>query len=480
MGKDSEGRAEPVQIKLRPKGVGIGFSDNEEEGGENEEEISVKVEREVEREKGFTVRQDFRENRKQTTGHVSYSPPSYEVTASDPFSFTDKVEIIDMTSRGGTSKPAPLSSLLSELTAKKKRERLLLARKQEELDAALRELKRNIEEVQRERVRLTGMDYENEIKREMRSFIDADHENIESVCKNVKQRTESELWDKVVASVMVPMLLESDTCILDQDKMIKIKENVSESLYSQIIYHIWWPSVKRSHFNFDDDSTGWRSVIALLKDWAHLLLDDFLVSFLGNQILIPRLHNSLQSDHFSEQDRGMMVIFEIWDFFSNYLRLPNILSGEIVSWTTQRIQSIQVKRFQSLLEEFQGAKKLFSSDDLKRIEGAWRLRAQRLLQRDLIIDPADQDLLPLECFLKYKELVYGDLKDDIVIMLSEYLIPKLKRCVQSWLKSPQVDYEEVAEWYVAWKEIIPEDLREDDSMLMVGFAQILETINENI
>ena len=38
MGRDAEGRAEPVQIKLRPKGVGIGFSDNDDE--EDEEKIS--------------------------------------------------------------------------------------------------------------------------------------------------------------------------------------------------------------------------------------------------------------------------------------------------------------------------------------------------------------------------------------------------------------------------------------------------------
>ena len=69
-------------------------------------------------------------------------------------------------------------------------------------------------------------------------------------------------------------------------------------------------------------------------------------------------------------------------------------------------------------------------------------------------------------------------------ILTEHLIPKLKRTVQNWLQSPQVDYDEVAEWYVAWKEIVPLDLREGEGEgegeLMEGFAQILNVINENI
>lgn len=400
----------------------------------------------------------------------------------------DKYEIIDMTSGGKSVLSFPLSSLLAELAARKKRDRSTLIRKQDELDAALRELNRNIEEVRRERARLAEIERENEMKRRVQEFIGKERSgDIEEICNDIRTLeltvpSDSELKDKAIMTVICPVLKQQQP--LDPDIMKIVKETLTSSLYSRIIYHLWWPVVKRNQFEFPvDDFDGWRSLIDFLREWAHLLPEDFLISFLGIQVLLPRLHNLLQQEN---KDDGFIA--EIWNFCVNQLKLPtSLLNDEIVSWFTQRISQVQVKHFQKLLKEFREewhGKGLFSgADDVKRIKLAWYQRIQRLLQRDLVIDPVDQDLLPLECVLEYTKAVEDrgvDSEMDVIAkLIHDHLIPKLKRCVQSWLRSPQVDYDEVADWYVAWKEIIPEKLREKP-VLLEGFAQILGVINENI
>lgn len=211
----------------------------------------------------------------------------------------------------------------------------------------------------------------------------------------------------------------------------------------------------------------------VLRDWAPVLPDEFLVLFIGNQVLIPRVHSLLLSDSVDDQTIG-----NVWGFMVElkFTQVISVLNNELITWLTDRIVKVQPtpKSFIKLLKEFTVNWKGID------LESAWLKRCERLLQRDLIIDPSDQDLIPIECVLLVQQSGLVSSKR-ISHSLTINLIPKLRKCVQKWLKSSSVDFEEVADWYVAWKEVFPEELlRENEGEFMDGFGEILSAINETI
>lgn len=380
----------------------------------------------------------------------------------------EPVKIIDM-QNAENSISIPLSSILKEISIKKKREKTALEYKKRELEASMRELKRNIEETQREMQRFEKIKAENEEKRKMKEFLGKSEEfrnDFDLFCGEVQK------LPKQTDSIMIPIIKENEM-FKDLNKMARLKKVLNPEIYEKVIYFLWWPSVRETLLenNHVDDDFG---SLDTLKSWSHLLPNDFLVYCVGNQILVPRLHFLLQ-----RSPHEISKIKSVWEFLVT-IGLGFVISDEVVKWLGERISTVKIGKFEELLNEFtEEWKKSISLQDLMKLkETFWYHRLQRLLQRDLVIDPSNQDLLPLECtFLCLKTEIID--KSQVSKLLSAHLMPKLKRLAQVWLKDPQVNYEEVAEWYMAWKEYIPTELMSED-ILLDGFAEILQVINENL
>ena len=459
MGKEDEGRAEPVQIKLRPKGVGIGFSDDEMSDNEDEIEAKEYIAHNV-------VKKEQRVVEERSAKRIIPVEPAFDVVTLET---TVKTGIIDMTKPNTQSfKDAPLASFLPALTSKRRTLQSSLSQKQFELDSALRQLERNINEVEKERAKLKEIQRRNDIKRAVGEFIGGDFE-FEGLCDEIERLVglygQDELIEKAIISVLIPQLKAP----FNYDQVNRLRNVLPPSIYDQIIYNLWWPAMKHPHFTAPiESSEDWQGAIDCLKEWAPILPETFLVSFLGNQILMPRLHSLLLS--LGHED--CPIIKDIWAFLIDlkFNEMLQVLEKDLITWLSNRILKVQPKSFILLLKE----SKMYKYS----CESAWLQRCERLLQRDLIIDPSDQDLLPIECILKLHEL--GALPASrIAHVLTTGLIPKLKKCVQKWMNSPSVDYEEVAEWYLAWKELFPEELLQvNDEELMNGFGEILNIINE--
>lgn len=472
MGKDAEGRAEPVKIKLRPKGVGIGFSDEEAEA-EPEELAKVEIKREVKSAVDYsppvTVKKRHPPEYKE---YDNFEVEEHQHVISDISDF----KIIDMQKpTENYSNCLPLSSILKEISVNKRREKAELTREQNELESSLRQLKRNIEEVERERKKLEEIQRENELKRSFKEFVDKSEEfkqDFDLFCEELK-RFKGEKDEKLLVSVIIPIIKDE---ILNFDHMTQLKTVLNPEIYLQVIYYLWWVRVKQM---FDlSDLSDLIVFLEFLESWLNLLPNEFLNLFIGNQILIPKIHKLL-----NESNSDVVVALKFLKF---KLEIPfDILNFEIFSWLSDRISRVKVKEFENLLKEFiEEWKNLILFEDFKKLkEIFWFQRIQKLLQRDLIIDPSDQDLLPLKCtFLAYNTGIIA--KTQTIQLLTSHLIPKLKRCLQIWLKSSEVDFEEVAEWYVAWKDLIPTELIDDhddeNGILMDGFAEILTVINEHL
>jgi hypothetical protein len=488
LGKDAEGRAEPVKIKLRPKGVGIGFSDNESEFEDENEKIDVKIDGHFAKfEEPVSVHVKEEVTRKR---HHHEGPD--QMLQNDDFEIEEqaindvKMRIIDMQNKPQDQTFA-LSSILKEISINKRREKVGLGSLQSELESSLRQLKRNIEEVEKERRKLNEIKEENEKKRILKEFIDRKEDfknDFNLLCDELTKFDQQE--NLRISAVLIPIIKE-DEIILNVERMERLKTVLNPEIYSQIIYNFWWPIMRPKFSAPIEDEESWKESIEILEIWSNLLPNDFLYLFIGNQILIPRLH-SLMSLSSMSLIPSTDIVKQAWEFLKCKLKIPlEVLKGEIVSWLYERISKVTIKnnKFKELIKEFseewQG-KRLISVEDLKKLkETCWIQRVQKLVQRDLIIDPAEQDLLPLECtFLVYKSGIIT--KSQLIHILTDHLIPKLKRCVFIWLKSSEVDFEEVAEWYVAWKDFMPAELIEenDDRRLIDGFAEILSVINDSL
>ena len=306
---------------------------------------------------------------------------TFEIDDED-FYKVKKVEIIDM--QRTKTKDIPLSNLLSEISLERRKEKSLLHQKEFQLESNLKALKRNLEEVERERNKMEILKQENELKLEIKRFLAVSFDDIDVFCEEIsKLIIKSKSFDKVpsslelinnsILSVVVPIynekLVESDKDIIESDELLnftrKLKITLPEEIYLQIIYHVWWPVARQPHFTTPiDDFEGWRGVIRILEKWILLLPENFLKTFIGNQILIPRLHSLLQCINpqytYSDAENKNscnVIVAEVWGILKFKIKLPEevleiTLKVEILNWLKQRILTVSLKQFEGLVEEF--------------------------------------------------------------------------------------------------------------------------------
>lgn len=71
--------------------------------------------------------------------------------------------------------------------------------------------------------------------------------------------------------------------------------------------------------------------------------------------------------------------------------------------------------------------------------------------KDMVIDPANQDVKPIEWLLPWKDVISDDLIDRILI---GELLPRWLDTLCRWLSRPYANYAEICVWYKGWKELL--------------------------
>lgn len=77
------------------------------------------------------------------------------------------------------------------------------------------------------------------------------------------------------------------------------------------------------------------------------------------------------------------------------------------------------------------------------------------LKRVFVVDVANQEIEPLMNVLEWTGTLSLPCLSELLRL---GLFPKLEETLHSWMTSESVDYVEVADWYLAWKSILPEVL----------------------
>lgn len=80
-----------------------------------------------------------------------------------------------------------------------------------------------------------------------------------------------------------------------------------------------------------------------------------------------------------------------------------------------------------------------------------------MLKHNFIVNPASQDLKPLEIILEW---YHADFISPLGIcsMMSDGLFPKWHSVLWTWLGTPGTSLDDICEWYLAWKGLFPPTL----------------------
>lgn len=98
------------------------------------------------------------------------------------------------------------------------------------------------------------------------------------------------------------------------------------------------------------------------------------------------------------------------------------------------------------------------------------------LREDFRVNPAQQDLKPLQDVLAWAEIIRSSVFSQL---LETEFFPKWLNTLHQWLVHPNASFEEVAQWYSSWKGIFPEDVQRMSGVER-GFTKGLELMNKAI
>lgn len=254
------------------------------------------------------------------------------------------------------------------------------------------------------------------------------------------------------------------------------EQKAQASAFETLIYTAWFPRVQSCLVN-EWDHRHPSSAILLLEEWE-TLIPTYVKQALLERAIIPRLKKSISSwkpstkqkpsDH---EDAPHEWLFP-WLPYLNQHEIDNLIS-EIKSKFSTVLQAWRPSRGipipgLSSWVDFLGSDQM---DEL--LVNSLLPRLGQYLRRELEVNPANQNMEPLEHVLEWK----GIIKPSIFgIIFGEHVFPKWLDVLHKWLTDPDARLHDISAWYVAWYEWIPSDLR-DVPAIKRGFNRGLDLIN---
>ena len=250
---------------------------------------------------------------------------------------------------------------------------------------------------------------------------------------------------------------------LPDDKMISPSIQNSRkatSLYESLMYTCWLPKVRSVVIN-DWDPKSPNSLVALVNAWQNIL-PPFIRYQLIDNLIVQKLSIAIKSwnprkwgkknsigdlphswlfpwlPHLSDRDldprgaEGLMV------------EVKRKLRFALSTWELTNGVLPDLKNWEDILHE-----------DFDSILIRYLLpRLASVMRSDFEINPADQDVTPIECVLAWNEFFNPHVMSQLFI--AEFF-PKWLNVLHLWLTSG-ANYSEVAEWFEWWKSQIPSEI----------------------
>ncbi|KER00643.1 hypothetical protein AUEXF2481DRAFT_557 [Aureobasidium subglaciale EXF-2481] len=251
--------------------------------------------------------------------------------------------------------------------------------------------------------------------------------------------------------------------------------------YESLIHGIWLPKMRSTVTRWDVHDAA--SLITVVTAWKPLL-PAFVYSNLLDQQIVPKLSDALSSwnprkrrhhHKASSNDAPHTWLFPWLPLLPSYQLDPKSSSGVLVDAKRKFRRVLDSCDISSLLPGLEAWKSFFGKQEFEATLLRHLLpRLAAHLSQDFDIDPADQDITPLENIFLWQNfftpIVFARL------LVAEFF-PKLHGVLHQWLTSPEASFEEIGAWYSWWKSVIPELLQRVPEV-KAEFDRALTTIND--
>ncbi|KAJ5709694.1 hypothetical protein N7493_009985 [Penicillium malachiteum] len=244
----------------------------------------------------------------------------------------------------------------------------------------------------------------------------------------------------------------------------EVQQRSSTSPYETMIYTLWLPRVRSALLN-DWDVYDPSAATSLIVAWK-TIIPPFVFANILDQLVVPKLSGALKEwkprtsrRHPSSQQDGR---FPWWLFqWLQYLDERNTNPKQPTG-----LMSDTKRKFRVVLDSWSLRRGLIDGLELWRdalgpefdvcLRNHLLPRLGRHLREDFFVNPADQDMTPLEDVLRWKDFFQPKVMG--LLLVAEFF-PKWHEILYTWLTNDP-DYSEVGTWCSWWREQIPQEINE--------------------
>ena len=258
-------------------------------------------------------------------------------------------------------------------------------------------------------------------------------------------------------SVLVPQRKAQNELALQDGTAPSVSQTKSTTHYETMIYSLWLPPMRSAITNEWDVYKGSDGLIDLLGAWKPVL-PPFIWANVIDQLVAKRLADAVaawkprngQKSHRNSSKPPHVWLFPWLQYLDEHHTDPKSSTG-LLSEVKRKFKSVLSTWNLSspiplALEEWRAVLQFELSSILVR---HLLPRLALHLSSNLVIDPSDQDLTPLEDVLRWAS--YFSLDTMAHLLVAEFF-PKWHQTLYVWLTYEGVNYADVKNWYHWWKE----------------------------
>lgn len=215
-----------------------------------------------------------------------------------------------------------------------------------------------------------------------------------------------------------------------------------------LLWHTWMPRV-RSALNNDWKAHHPRGAVELLSTWRPIL-PQYLWDNILDQILLPKLKRAVDGWDHTHRVSLHHILFPWLPVLGD--RIDEVMSeGKRSMRSMIKVHSMGKSRDRDerLASDLTQWREFYSKSEWDSMMLSLLIpRLSSYLKSTLRINPASQDMRPLETTFVYFSLLR---RTYFSRLLEETVFPKWLDTLHSWLVQKSVDVGQVAEWYTWWK-----------------------------
>ena len=262
---------------------------------------------------------------------------------------------------------------------------------------------------------------------------------------------------KRLQHVLVPSRESNTELALQDGTYHSIAQSRSTTQYETMIYSLWLPPMRFAITNKWDVHQNSDALIDLLKAWKPVL-PSFIWANVIDQLVAKRLTDavaawkprSAQKSHRNSSKPPHVWLFPWLQYLDEQHTDPKSSTG-LLSDVKRKFKSVLSTWDLSTsvpvgLEEW---RTVLPSELPSMLVRHLLPRLALHLSTNLIIDPRDQDLIPLEDVLRWAP--FFPLNTIAHLLVAEFF-PKWRQTLYVWLTYEGVNYTDVKNWYSWWKE----------------------------